>query len=316
MFETTLNRSSKMKVRLALAMLFSVSVHLAGLMMLWAYPLLATALGLRHIEFVEEDFNRAILIDFSRPLSYPPGYLGFRAPQEIASLEKVKAEEERRRRLEAERRKREEAAKREEEEKARAEQQAKAGPAPTPTPRPDGYAGGFGKINTAPIKAQIERLYQAKKAGLLVFNENKLRIGVEGRVKADGSLTNYRLIIPSGNPDVDRAALAILEAVSESRALGPLHQLTSLSLILDIDQQAQLIAVGFTSTAQEAVNIEALANLALWDARRRKAEDPAVMVILNNLKVRRSGQRVEAIITMPRQQAVDTLTMTMERGKG
>lgn len=314
----TMNQKSNMKYRLTVALLFSVLVHATAVAALWAYPLFATAVGLRKIEFVEERYNRAILIDFSKPLAYPGGYAGFQAPQQVLDLDKVKAEAERRRRLEAQRREHERAAaaKREAEEKAKQAEQARNQAAPTPTPKPDGYAGGFGKINTAPIKDQVSRLYEAKKAGTLVLPEGRLRVGVEGKIKPDGSLVDYRIIISSNNPDIDRAALAILDAVSESHALGPLHQLTSLSLILDINEEAKLSVVGFTSSEQAAATIVDLATIALWGARRRKADDPGAMALINNIKVTRSGQRVQANIVMPRQAASDTLAKTMEKGKG
>jgi len=79
--------------------------------------------------------------------------------------------------------------------------------------------GGFGRINTAPIRDQIQQLYQANQAGLLVIPAGRLRVGVTGGIRPDGTLRNYRLIYPSGIPEVDSSALAILEAVSESRAL-------------------------------------------------------------------------------------------------
>jgi hypothetical protein len=302
-----------MKFRLGLALLFSLVAHGVALVFLWYYPLVATALGLYRIEFVEEAYNRYILIDFSKPLAYPAGYIGFRAPEKAMDLDKVKAEEERRRRLEAARRAREraEAAKREAEQKA---QEAKAQPTPAPTPRPDGY-GAFGKINTAPIKDQVLRLYEAKKAGKLVLDEGRLRVGVAGKINSDGSLSDYKVIVSSGNPEIDRAALAILDAVSESRALGPLHHLTSLSMILDVDQIASLSVVGFTSNEQEAANVVNLAQAALLVARFKKSEDPGAMVLLNNLKVFRTGQRVQAQITMPRQTASEALAKTMEKGQ-
>jgi hypothetical protein len=131
---------------------------------------------------------------------------------------------------------------------------------------------------------------------------------------ADGSLADCRIIVSSGNPEIDRAALAILAAVSESRALGPLHHLTSLSMMLDIDQQAELSVVGFTGSEQAAASVVDLANTALLFARFRKAEDPSAMVIINNLKVTRTGQRVQANITMPRQMASDALAKSMEKG--
>ena len=91
--------------------------------------------------------------------------------------------------------------------------------------------------------------------------------------------------------------------------------MTSLSMILNIGERAELSAVGFTSSEQAAANIVNLANAAILYARFRKATDPAAMVIINNLKVTRSGQRVEAVISMPRQMASESLAKTMGPGK-
>ncbi len=308
--------------KLVLTLLFSVAIHAVLGVVLYVAPIIIIAMGLRGIEFVEEDYNRIILIDFKKPLRYPPGYLGFRSPNKTRSLEEIKKEEERRARLEAQRlkrqREREEARKREAEELTKAEVVAKAVPTPTPTPPPknDAYPGGFGKINTAPIKDQIQRLYDANKAGKLVIPEGRLKVGVAGSINTDGTLSNYRIIVPSGVEEIDAAALAILDAVSVSRALGPLHHLTSLSMILDIDQVAQLNVVGFTSSEQEARAIVDLANTALLFAKMKKSDDPAAMIMLNNLKVTRDGQRIHAIISMPRQTATDTLKGSMEKGQG
>jgi hypothetical protein len=300
------------KRRLRSALIWSFVLHALGVAVIWYYPTVSIALGLRNIEFVDEDYNRAILIDFSKTLPYPPGYIGFHAPNQASAQDPAKAEEERRRRLEAERRAREEAAKRAAEERERAAQQAKNEATPTPTPRPGGY-GAFGKINTAPIKDQIFRLYEAKKVGTLVLPEGKLKVGVSGRINSDGSLSDYKVIVSSGNPEIDRAALAILDAVSESRALGPLHQITSLTMILDIDQQAQLSVVGFANSEQAAATVVDLANAAILYARFIKKDDPGAMALINNVRVTRAGQRVQALITMPRQAASDTLAQTMER---
>ncbi|MCG3159600.1 MAG: hypothetical protein JMDDDDMK_00594 [Acidobacteria bacterium] len=313
------------KKGLILALFFSVLAHAVVLLTVRVAPVVRMAMGFRDIEYVEEDYNRAILIDFSKRLQYPPGYAGFRAPQKAKSLDEVKKEEERRRRLE-ERRKRERelAAKREAEERAKAEEEAKAKaeakaediakaePTPTPTPKPDGY-GSFGKINTAPIKDQIQRLYLAKKDGKLVIPNGKFKVGVEGSVNPDGTLSNYRVSIPSGIQEIDDSAMAILAAVSESRALGPLSQLTSLSMVLEIDQKAELTVIGFTSNETDAINIVNLAQAALLVARFKKSGDQAAMIMLNNLKVTRTGTRIQAIISVPKDAAKDTLARTMEK---
>jgi hypothetical protein len=305
------------------AIAISLAVHFGLYVIVRTMPIISVALGMRGVEFVDEDYDRAILIDFSKKLSYPPGYIGFRAPQKTLSLEEIKKQEEKRARLEAQRRKRDEErrledqeklAKREAEEKARVEELAKNAPAPAPAN--DGYPGGFGKINTAPIRDQIQQLYNANKAGKLVIPDGKVKVGVAGIIKPDGTLANYRIIIPSGVAEIDQAALAILEAVSVSRALGPLHNLSSLSMVLEIDQTAQLHVTGFTSSEQDARAIVDLANTVLLFAKIRKSADPASMMMLNNLKVSRSGQRVQAVISVSRQKATDTLHSTMGNGQG
>ncbi len=317
----TLVKYPKRGKRLALALLFSIVLHIGIVTFVRVAPIIKIAMGLQGMEFVDEDYDRTILISFTKRLTYPPGYIGFRPPEKVRSLDEIKKAEERRARLEAARRKRqlerEEAEKRDEEERAKAQELVKAAPAPTPTPAPknDGYPGGFGKINTAPIKDQIQRLYNAKKEGKLVIPDGKLRVGVAGNINSDGSLSNYRVIVKSGIQEIDEAALAILEAVSVSRALGPLHHLTSLSMILDIDKVAQLNVVGFTNNEEEARAIVDLANAALLFAKIKKAGDPASMVMLNNLKVTRSGQRIQAVISVPRQTATETLTKTMDKGQ-
>jgi hypothetical protein len=313
-----------------IAALVSVLVHVALIFVIRAAPVFQLAMHLREIQFVDEDYNRAILITFSKPLNYPSGYIGFRPPEKTKSLEEMKKEEERqlkrKAQREAERRKREEArlakegeeiAQREAEEKAKAEQIAKAEPppSPTPTPRPDGF-GAFGKINTAPIKDQVKQLYDAKKEGKLTLPEGKLKVGVTGIVRDDGTLADYRITTSSGIAEIDKAAMAILAAVSESKALGPLHQLNSLSMVLEIDQTAQLIVTGITDKEEDAIKITNLAQAALLLARFKKSGDAGAMVMLNNLKVTRTGQRIQAVISMPREKASETLTKTMDKGQG
>ncbi|HEY8461939.1 MAG TPA: hypothetical protein VIM99_16230, partial [Blastocatellia bacterium] len=197
------------------------------------------------------------------------------------------------------------------EEKAKADL-ANAQPKPTPTPNPGGY-GSFGKINTKPIKDQIQKLYQAKQDGILNIPDGKFKVGVEGSVNPDGTLANYHVHISSGIPEIDESARAILAAVSESRALGPLSTLTSITMVLEIDQNAQLIVTGFTSNESDAINLKNLADVALFAARLRKADDQAAMVMLNNLKVKRTGTRIDAVISVSREMAKETLAKTMDK---
>jgi hypothetical protein len=228
----------------------------------------------------------------------------------------MKKEEARRKKEEARRKREQELAeKRAAEERAKAEEKAKAELAkaePTPTPSPSGY-GSFGKINTAPIKDQIQRLYLAKKDGKLRIPDGKFKVGVSGSINPDGTLAEYHVHIPSGIPEIDDSAMAILAAVSESRALGPLSKLKEITMVLDIDQEAQLTVVGFTSTETDASNLHNMADIAVFAAKRKKGDDPAAMVMLSNLDIKHKGNRIQAVIKVPKEMAKETLDKSMDK---
>jgi hypothetical protein len=305
---------------LMIAVLFSVLAHAAILLAIRVAPIVSIAMGFSGIEWVDDPkYNKTVIIDISKWMKYPPGYLGFRPPQKTKSLDDIKKEKERIRRLE-ERRKRERelAEKRKAEEKAKADEKARAEmanaePKPTPTPRPDSGYGSFGKINTAPIKDQIQRLYQAKKDGKLRIPDGKFKVGVSGTINPDGTLADYHVHIPSGIPEIDDSAMAILAAVSESRALGPLSKLTSITMVLDIDQEARLTVIGFTSTETDASNLHNLADIAVFAAKRKKGDDPTAMVMLNNLDIKHAGNRIQAVIKVPKEMAKETLSKSMDK---
>ncbi|MEP7337186.1 MAG: hypothetical protein ABI977_05530, partial [Acidobacteriota bacterium] len=71
----------KRRVGIVIAALVSVLVHVVLIFIIRAAPVFQLAMDLREIQFVDEDYNHAILITFSKPLSYPSGYIGFRPPE-------------------------------------------------------------------------------------------------------------------------------------------------------------------------------------------------------------------------------------------
>jgi hypothetical protein len=314
---TQIKYPSRAKV-LVMTVIFSVLAHAVMLLAIRIAPVVRIMMGFRGFEYVDAPYDTTILIVPKR-LKYPHGYLGFRPPEKIKSLDDMKKEKERLARLEARRkRERELAEKRAAEERAKAEEKAKAelakaDPKPTPTPTPASGYGSFGKINTAPIKDQIQRLYQAKKDGKLSIPEGKFKVGVSGSVNPDGTLANYRVHIPSGIQDIDDSAMAILKAVSESRALSPLSKLTSITMVLDIDQEARLIVTGFAIDESHASTLHDVADIALFQARIKKRDDPAAMVMLKNIKVSHKGNRIEAVISVPKEMAKETLAKSMDK---
>ncbi len=303
--------------RVLLGVLCSVIVHAIGYSLFQFAPVARFALGIGQYQFVDEAYNRAILIDLSKPLRYPGDYPGFAAPTKTLDLEKLKAEEKKRLQALAEAKRQAEKAAREADKKRDAAAQTiaqKTEPKPTPTPAPKPTPSGFKPINTRPIREQMQRLYELKQAGKLVFNESNLRVGVTGEIKPDGGIANAKIFIPSGNPQIDRAALSIVEAVSEAKALGPLSQLSSLSMVLTLDdQRAQLVTVGFAPNPETAGALRVLAKLFLDNGKRIKAADPASMIFLDNIQLSQSSNRITATVSVPRQVAKDTLSKTMAK---
>ena len=230
--------------RVGVGLLVSAVVHLVGYAVLTIVPVARMAWGFQDIKFTDAAYNRVILLDLSAPLRYPGNYSGFAAPVKTVDLAKRKAiESQRQKSLEAARKKETERVKKEAgrevvrrtetEELAKNNPPEKEEPKPQPTIAPT----TFKPINTRPIRDQIQWLYELQQDGKLVFDTNRLRVGVAGDVQADGSIKNEKVVIKSGNPQIDRAAIAIIEAVSESNALGPLARLTSLTMILDVNEQ-------------------------------------------------------------------------------
>ncbi|HYE76267.1 MAG TPA: hypothetical protein VEF04_23175, partial [Blastocatellia bacterium] len=85
------------KKRVAMAFLFSIALHAIGYTFARYAPVFGLAMNFSQLEFVDEDYNKAILIDFSKPLRYPGNYPGFGVPQEVKDLEEIKKAEELRR---------------------------------------------------------------------------------------------------------------------------------------------------------------------------------------------------------------------------
>ena len=74
-----------------------------------------------------------------------------------------------------------------------------------------------------------------------------------------------------------------------------------------------MTVIGFTSTETDASNLHNLADIAAFASKRKKGDDPAAMVMLNNLDIKHAGNRIQAVIKVPKEMAKETLAKTMDK---
>jgi hypothetical protein len=247
-------------------------------------------------------------------LTYPPQML--KAPQgdKTLALEEIQERERKRReevaRLKREREEREKAEKekaekeRKEAEQKAAELAAKEKPKTNPTPTE------FGEINEAPIKDLVGEVYSLYQAGTLDVNVTKLTVMVAFKIEKDGSLSGIKVIPPgSGNPVVDQKAKQILWMIGESHALGPIADLSSGSIKLDLTENtSRLTVTAFAATPDAAKAKADLLNL-LFSVMRmtRKKDSPDVAELLSMLKVRSDNKRIDAELSVSRARAAEMM---------
>ena len=202
--------------------------------------------------------------------------------QELA-LAREKAERERKEKEEADRKAAEEAAKLAAEKKPSSTQ--------------------FGEINIAPIKDTVANLSKLFEEGGLDIPEMKFSVMAGFKVMPDGSFENIRILKSSGSKIIDRNALEILSNIGESRALGPVSNLTSPSISLEVtDDIARIRIMAFAPTPEIAKEKADLLNVLFW-ALRMKEKSPDLGQLLKLIKVKNEGKRVDTDLMVPRAQA-------------
>src|SRR5215813_10105852 len=202
--------------------------------------------------------------------------------QELA-LAREKAERERKEKEEADRKAAEEAAKLAAEKK------------PTPTQ--------FGEINIAPIKDIVANLSKLFEEGGLDIPEMKFSVMAGFKVMPDGSFENIKILESSKSKIIDRNALEILSNIGESKALGPVSNLSSATISLQVtDDLARIRIMAFAPTPEIAKEKADLLNVLFW-ALRMKEKSPDLGQLLKLIKVKNEGKRVDTDLLVPRAQA-------------
>ncbi|MFY9558550.1 MAG: hypothetical protein WAV20_13215 [Blastocatellia bacterium] len=262
-----------------------------------------------HVRMVNKAYRKFDANVILAPLYYPPQILRQAPTGPAMTLEEIRERAEKhkqelaraREKAEKERKEKEEAERKAAEEAAKVAAQNK--PA-TPTK--------FGEINEAPIKDTIAKLYELYQAGGLEIPEMKFSVMAGFKVEPDGSLSNIRIIKKSNSKIIDTKALEILWNIGESHALGPVSDLSSASISLDVTEDlARIRIMAFAPTPEIAKAKSDLLNVLFW-ALRMKEKSPDVAQLLSLIKVKSDGKRVDTDLIVPRAKAAEMLRARFE----
>ena len=242
-------------------------------------------------------------------LYYPPQILRGAPRGPAMTLEEIRARAEKhkhelalaREKAEKEKKEKEEADRKAAEEAAKVAAQNK--PA-TPTK--------FGEINEAPIKDTVATLYALFQAGGLDIPEMKFSVMAGFKVEPDGSLSNIHIKRHSESKVIDEKALEILWKIGESHALGPVSDLTSATISLDVtDDIARLRITAFAPTPEIAKAKADMLGVLFW-ALRMKEKSPDIGQLLSLIKVKSDGKRVDTDLVVPRAKAAEMMRARFE----
>jgi len=292
----------------------------------WFVPVLATSAALHgalilylvylaffsafaHVQVVNKAYRKFDANALLDKLYYPPQILQMAPRGNSMSLDEIRAAAEKRKEELA--RAKEKADKerkaKEEVERKQAEEAAKLAAQNKPAPPTK-----FGEINEAPIKDTVGKLYELYQAGGLDVPDMKMSMMAGFKVEPDGSLSNIRMIKKSPSKLVDAKALEILWNIGESHALGPVSDLSSATISLDItDDIARLRITAFAPTPEIAKARSDLLNVLFW-ALRMKEKSPDISQLLSLIKVKSDGKRVDTDLIVPRAKAAEMLRARFE----
>jgi hypothetical protein len=275
-----------------------------------------------HLRVVNKPYRQLDIEALLKPLQYPPQLLRIFAVQRAMELEEIRERDRKRREQEAREREKieRERAEKEKAEEEKAEKERVAAEKAAEEKKEETAASNkpssteFGEINEKPIKDVVDKIYALYKAGGLDLNINDFSVMAGFKIERDGSLSNIRIIRSSGSKFVDEKAAEILWNIGESHALGPISDLTSNSIKLDVTEKvARLTITGFATTTDEARRKAELLNFLFTMLRlARKSDSPDVAQLLSLIKVKSDGKRVDADLTVSRQRADELMRAKFE----
>ncbi|MBI4467707.1 MAG: hypothetical protein HY650_00100 [Acidobacteria bacterium] len=157
-------------------------------------------------------------------------------------------------------------------------------------------------LNVGPIREQIVRIYQAQQAGEIRLDQ--ITVAVNFKVREDGAFTHVRLIESSGIPEVDGAALVIVDELNKLRALVALRKTESVTLRLTIGDSVEFSATAASVSIAEAEQTVSELNGLLLAARLiAGSKDARAATLLASLRIAQEGVNVVASVKIPRAEA-------------
>jgi hypothetical protein len=255
-----------------------------------------------HLRVVNKAYKKFDPDTILAKLYYPPQMLRPAPTGPAMTIEEIRARAEEHKRELALAREKAEKERKEKEEAARKAAEEAAKIAAQNKPASDAK---FGEINIAPIRDTVGNLYKLFEAGGLDIPEVKFSVMAGFKVMPDGSFENIRIIRSSGSKIIDRNALEILSNIGESRALGPVSNLTSSTISLEITEDvARIRIMAFAPTPEIAKEKAGLLNALFW-ALRMKEKSPELGQLLKLIKVSPDGNRVDTDLIVPRAKAAE-----------
>jgi len=276
--------------RFSVILLGSAALHLAVLGAIfgaWAFNV-ALKFGSISFESGGDSQYKVAMLDRTKPLYLPKGFYAIEKPPE-----EVKKREDRPTTDDKTKAAKDDEKKAEKDEKTDEDAQK---PEKPDEPKPV-VTGKFGSIKNGALKPHLTNIYRAYEEGRI--SVDAFTVTVACKAEPDGSLTNIRLVKSSGEKLIDDTAINIVKELSAMHALGPLANLSSLSITLQkTPTAATLTAVGF---ADDPDVTQDFANQlsALKFAARFKMENADQMTLLDNVQIASSGNRVSVSLGLP-----------------
>lgn len=300
----------ELKRRRRLGPVLAMSAALHGVLIIYLIYL-AFFSPFAHLRVVNKAYRKFDPNLILAPLYYPPQILRQAPTGPAMTLEEIRARAEKHK---EELVKAKEKADKEKKEKEEADRKAAEEAAKVAAQNKPATPTQFGEINEAPIKDTVAKLYELYQAGGLDIPEMKFSVMAGFKVEPDGSLSNIRIIKPSNSKIIDAKALEILWNIGESHALGPVSDLSSATISLDVtDNLTRLRITAFAATPEIAKAKADLLGLLFWGMRlAQKSKSPDVAELLSLIRVKSDGKRVDTDLIVPRERAAEMMRARFE----